>query len=274
MLSNRTTKALGIPMTQTLPAPHIIITGASSGIGAGMALHYAAPGVRLGLTGRNETRLEEIAAACRAQGATVTTAAVDVTDAGMMEFWLHAQDDKQPVTLLIANAGISGGTSAGVDGGAAEETSNAAEAIFATNVQGVLRSVYPLIPRMRARKSGQIGIVSSLAGFRGLPGAPAYSASKMAVRGWGEALRGWLAHDGIRVSVICPGYVKSRITEKNNFPMPGLIDAPEAASIIARGLEKNRSRIVFPWWFAFACWLLGSLPPCLTDWLYARLPKK
>jgi short-subunit dehydrogenase len=254
--------------------PHIVITGASSGIGEALAHHYASAGVRLALTGRDIARLEVVATQCRSQGAEVSAAVVDVTNREAMERWLHTQDDALPVTLVIANAGISGGTSSGVDGGAADETAEAAEAIFETNVQGVLRSVYPLIPRMRARKSGQIAVVSSLAGFRGLPGAPAYSASKMAVRGWGEALRGWLESDGIKVSVICPGYVRSRITAANNFPMPGLMDAARAARIIAVGLEKNRSRITFPWWFAALCWFMGMLSPVLTDPIYARLPKK
>ena len=261
-------------MPSSLASLHVVITGASSGIGEALARHYATPGARLALTGRDAERLEAVAETCRAQGAQVEAATVSVTDAEAMEQWLTRQDGIRPVDLVIANAGISGGTSKGVDGGEATEGPAQAEAIFETNLQGVLRTVYPLLPAMRQRRRGQIAIVSSLAGFRGLPGAPAYSASKMAVRGWGEALRGWLAPEGIRVSVICPGYVTTRMTAANKFPMPGLMDAPNAARIIATGLGRNKSRIVFPWWFALPAWLIGSLPPLLTDWIYGRLPKK
>src|SRR3546814_12235413 len=99
---------------------------------------------------------------------------------------------------------------------------------------------------MRPRRRGQIAIMSSLAAFRGFPGAPAYCASKAAVRIWGEALRGMLGREGIEVSVICPGYVKSRMTAHNDFPMPLLMEAGRAAAIICRGLAANKARIVFP----------------------------
>jgi short-subunit dehydrogenase len=127
---------------------------------------------------------------------------------------------------------------------------------------------------MRKRGRGHIAITSSIAGFRGMPGAPAYSASKAAVKAYGEALRGWLAADGVRVSVICPGYVESRMTAGNAFPMPFLMSAERAARIIKRGIEHNRARIVFPWPTATAAWLLGFLPPAWTDPLLTRLPKK
>ncbi len=251
---------------------HILITGASSGLGAALAVHYAAAGVMLSLTGRDTARLVETAEACRAEGANVEAATLDVTDREGMQRWLLAREAARPIDLVIANAGISGGS--GGDGTLFGESAAQTEAIFATNVGGVLNTLLPLLPALRARRSGQIAIISSLASFRGLPGAPAYSASKMAVRGWGEALRGALAADGIRVSVVCPGYVVTRMTASNRFPMPGLMEAPKAAAIIARGLARNRARIAFPGWFAFATWLLGSLPPMLTDGIYARLPKK
>ena len=116
--------------------------------------------------------------------------------------------------------------------------------------------------------------MSSLASFRGFPGAPAYCASKAAARIWGEALRGDLWDSGIRVSVICPGYVASPMTARNQFHMPLLMDADRAARIIKRGLAQGRARIAFPWPLYFASWLLGLLPPLLTDGLLRRLPKK
>ena len=119
---------------------------------------------------------------------------------------------------------------------------------------------------MPARRRGQIAIVSSLAGYRGFPGAPAYSASKAAVKAWGEGLRGQLHRDGIEVSVICPGYVTTRMTAGNKFPMPMLMTAERAAGIIRRGLERNRGLIAFPLLMHWIAWMIGSaargLPRC------------
>jgi short-subunit dehydrogenase len=116
--------------------------------------------------------------------------------------------------------------------------------------------------------------MSSLASFRGFPGAPAYCASKAMVRVWGESLRGHLAPSGVGVSVICPGYVESPMTAVNTFPMPFLMSAEKAARIIRRGLSRNRARIAFPFPTYLAAWLLGSLSPGLTDPLLRRLPEK
>ncbi len=247
---------------------NILITGASSGIGAALAKAYAAPGVRLALSGRNEARLTMVAGLCRGGGAEVTTALRDVTDAEAMAGWIAEVDQERPLDLVIANAGISAGTA---DGG--EDRAQSA-AVFAVNLDGVRNTVLPAIEAMQARGRGQIAIMSSLAAFRGFPGAPAYCASKAAVRIWGEALRGHLAGDGVGVSVICPGFVRSRMTEVNDFPMPFLMDAERAAVIIRRGLARNRGRIAFPWPTYFWAWLLGVLPTALTDRLLRKMPKK
>ncbi|NKB57880.1 MAG: SDR family NAD(P)-dependent oxidoreductase [Alphaproteobacteria bacterium] len=246
----------------------ILITGASSGIGAALAQEYAAPGVRMALGGRDLVRLDAVGDACRSAGADIAGSVIDVTDHSAMREWLEAEDRQVPLDLVVANAGISGGAA---DGG---ESSAQASEIFRTNVDGVLNTVHPAAEVMRRRGRGQIAIMSSLAAFRGFPGAPAYSASKASVRVYGEALRGALAVDGVRVSVICPGYIRSRMTDANTFPMPMLMDADRAARIIRRGLSKNRPRIAFPWPVYAVAWLLGVLPPRLTDPLMSRLPKK
>ncbi len=248
----------------------ILITGASSGIGAALAETYAGSGVRLGLGGRDRARLEAVAEACRRRGATVEAALVDVTDRAAMADWIARADRAAPLDLVIANAGIS----AGRGGGHGVESAEQTEAILAVNLGGVLNTVFPAIPSMRARHSGAIAIMGSLAGFRGYPGAPAYALSKAAVRVWGEALRGALHHDGIAVSVICPGFVKTHLTASNRFPMPMLMDADRAARIIRRGLARRRARIAFPWPMYLAAWLMGALPPAMTDPVTRCLPDK
>lgn len=247
---------------------HIVITGASSGLGAALAEAYARPSIRLGLIARRVEKLESLAAALRARGAEVWIAACDVTDKETLGQILQKADDAVPVDLLIANAGISAGTFG------AGESETQARAIFATNLDGVVNTVFSLLPRMQARKKGQIALMASLAGFRGFPAAPAYCASKAAVRVYGEGLRGELVRFNIAVNVICPGYVDTPMTQANRFPMPFLMHAEKAAGIIIRGLRANRARIAFPIPTAFMAWLLGVLPPCLTDPLLMRLPKK
>lgn len=248
----------------------ILITGASSGLGAGLALEYAGPGIVLHLGGRDADRLEAVAAKCRGRGAEVSTEVVDVTDVGAMRRWLIAADDAAPLDLVVANAGISAGTS-GRGGGEPEEQ---VRAVFATNVDGMLNTVLPVLPRLQARAFGQIALVASLAGYRGIPGAPAYCASKAAVKVFGEGLRGSLHATGVRVSVVCPGYVRTPMTAVNDFPMPFLMDAGGAARIIRRGLQRNRPRIAFPWPMAAAVWLLQAIPPAWIDPILRRLPGK
>ncbi|MGF1629548.1 MAG: SDR family NAD(P)-dependent oxidoreductase [Kiloniellaceae bacterium] len=246
----------------------ILITGGSSGIGAALALGYAAPGVFLALTGRHRKRLETVAERCRTSGAEVATGIIDVRAVEDLAAWMAEQDRRHPFDLVVANAGISAGT------GSFGETDRQARHIFAVNVDGVINTVLAAAALMRPRRRGQIAIMSSLAAFRGFPGAPAYCASKAAVRIWGESLRVMLGRDGLGVTVICPGYVKSRMTAKNDFPMPFLMETEQAAGIIMRGLAVNKARIVFPRRLFSLVWLLALLPPAWTDPLLARLPEK
>jgi len=247
---------------------NIVITGASSGLGAALAAHYAAPGITLHLQGRHLLRLEKIADFCRNLGASVHMVLLDVTDKTAMENWLIRTDATSPIDLVIANAGVSAGT--GIHGEGADQVRH----IFATNIDGVVNTVQPLLNAMIARKRGQVAIMSSLAGIRGLPSCPAYSASKACVRYYGEGLRGWLAPQGVEASVICPGYIETPMTAINDFPMPFLMSAEKAARIIARGLERNRGRIAFPRTLYIPLWLLSCLSPRITDPLFSRLPAK
>jgi len=242
----------------------ILITGASSGIGAALAKCYAGQGVGLVLGGRNPARLETVAAACRAAGANVTAARIDVTDGTAMARWIDAADATAPLDLVIANAGIA------YSGGLPNETREIAAEVVATNVGGIVNTVYPAIARMRPRGRGQIAILSSLAGFRGYPGAAAYCASKAAVRALGEALRAELWPSGVRVSVVCPGFVATAMTEDSRFPMPFLMDADRAAGIIRRGLAANRGRIAFPLPLHLATLMFAALPDGIANYLVAR----
>jgi len=243
----------------------ILITGASSGIGEALARLYAGPGTTLALSGRDAARLEAVAAACRAAGAAVSAATVDATHRAGMAGWIAACDAARPLDLVVANAGV--------DGTAVAETERA-RFLVEVNVVGVLNTLEPAIEAMRPRRRGQLAIVSSLAGFRGMPGAPAYGASKAAVRSLGEGLRGRLARDGLEVAVVCPGFVTSRMTANNRFPMPFLMDAERAARIVRDGLAKGRGRIAFPWPMYAAVWLLNALPDGLAHRLTRRLPDK
>ena len=234
---------------------HIVITGASSGIGKALALDYAAPGVALALGGRDAGRLADVADACRARSATVHAEVVDSTDRAAMAVWLTAFDDSHPVDLLIANAGVSLSQN-----DPALESFDKVRRTMAINLEGVLNTVEPLVGRMAARRQGQIGLVSSLAGFFGRPSSASYNASKAAVRVWGESIRFPLSKDNVGVSVICPGYVTSRMTDTLAGAKPFLVSASRASEIIRHGLARNQARIAFPLPLKTAVWLGNLLP--------------
>jgi short-subunit dehydrogenase len=241
----------------------ILITGASSGIGQSLALHYAAPGIHLALGGRNTERLEATAEECRARGADVSMKVIDARQRADMADWIGDLDKARPIDLLIANAGVMAGTQ---PNGAIEDA-DAAHALIETNVLGVLNTVQPALPRMMERGRGQIAIVSSLAAFIALPDSPSYCASKSAVLSYGLALRGLLAERGIGVSVICPGYVTTPMSARENANKIQEMAPAKAAAIIAKGLANNRAVIAFPRTLAVLTRLHGLLPDRLRRWL-------
>jgi short-subunit dehydrogenase len=247
----------------------ILITGASSGLGHALAELYAAPGVTLLLTGRNAQRTKEVADACRNKGATVEASVIDVTDRDVFEKHLLEWDDKYKIDLVIANAGISGGM-----GRDSAETENIFREIMRINLDGTFNTVNPLIPRLQARGTGQIVLMSSMAGFRGLPSAAAYSVSKNAVRAYGEALRPLLKPHGIGVNVVCPGFIKTPMTDVNDFPMPFLMEVDEAARRVQAGIEKNKPVIAFPLPMFLLMEFLICLPRRLGDFILSKAPKK
>jgi short-subunit dehydrogenase len=248
------------------PPRSIVITGASNGIGAALALAYARPGRVLGLLGRDQARLSEIASRCQARGAQVNTAGVDVTDEHALRHWLLEFDQDHPVDLVIANAGIASTLAFPND----SEDWETVRRVFAINTWGTLNTITPLMDRMRSRRHGQIGIVSSLSAYVGMPISPAYCASKAATKVYGEALRGWLAPQGVGVTVICPGFVKSDMSDRFPGPTPFRISAEKAARLIQDGLARNRARVSFPFPLNLSMWFLSILPPSLSLWLQKR----
>lgn len=245
----------------SIPAPRtILITGATGAIGGALARNYAASGVTLLLHGRQQGGLEELAVVCRAQGAEVSLHSFDMTDLEHLMDWAQRLDARYGIDLLLANAGMN--TNVGADG-AGEDWETVANLVD-LNVKATMVLVHAILPGMRRRKCGQIALVSSLAGYFGLPVTPSYSASKAAVKAYGEALRGWLQPEGIRVNVIMPGYVDSRMCREMPGPKPFLWQPERAARVIRRGLERDRARISFPFLLSFGCWWLAVLPAALS----------
>jgi short-subunit dehydrogenase len=243
---------------------NILITGASSGIGAALAKRYAGPGITLYLSGRNEERLNEISDACRTIGATVSPWVGDVTDEAGIHDWIFACDAETPLNLVIANAGVALGATevCGLHKAAIDS--------FNINVVGVFNTVHPALEVMAKRRpypvsNAQVAVMSSVMGYAGMARSPAYSTSKATVKHYGQALRGAFRGMGIGVTVICPGYVGSALTAQNKSAMPFLMSAEKAADIIARGLARNKPRITFPWQMVLITRLAINLPGFLAD---------
>src|SRR6476469_5645385 len=203
--------------------PRILITGASSGIGAALARHYAQPGVSLILVGRNAERLEIVARDCRASGATVDAARLDTLD------------------LVIANAAVNGGNQEG-----RVEAEDVAFETADINYTGSLNVMLPALTLMLQRGRGQIVLMSSLAAYAPLQDAPAYSGAKAALVAHGLALRQKVGPRGVKVNVVTPGYVKTPMGGELKGWRPLEISAEEAAVRIAKGIAANRDVIAFP----------------------------
>jgi short-subunit dehydrogenase len=246
---------------------HIVITGAGAGIGRALALAYAASGVTLALASRSADTLDATAAACRARGAQVETACVDVRDRSAMADWLLGVDTRLPIDLLIANAGVASTIATASDWEDIERTAR----VIDTNLYGALHSVLPVVERMRARRQGHIALVTSIAALRGMAMSPAYCASKAAVKAYGDAIRPLLRRDGVQVSVILPGFVKTAMSDVFPGDKRMMWDAGRAARHIRKKLAAGRAEIAFPAMLALGMRLLALLPATVADWILARL---
>ena len=250
----------------------VLITGASSGIGAALAAACARPGAVLHLCGRNAARLEDVAVTCRARGAIVHARVLDVADREAMADWIGGVGY---LDLVVANAGISAGT-----GNGRPESEAQARRILDVNLHGVLNTALPALAAIQAQPEGvdgwrgRIAVVSSVAAFVPAPGAPAYCASKAAVDAWTVATAAIARRHGVLMTSICPGYVRTAMTARNRFPMPGLMTAERAATIILRGLLRGKRRITFPWWMGLAARLVGLMPLAITTRLLNTVPGK
>jgi short-subunit dehydrogenase len=251
-----------------MSGPRILLTGASSGIGAALAELYAArhgAALTLGLVARRSERLAQVAARAQAAGARTLTYTADVRDRERMaevarEFVAAAGG----CTLAIANAGVSRSDALALgDAGDASE-------VVASNVSGVIHTLLPLIPTLIAQRAGHLVTIGSVAGFRGLPGKGAYCASKAAAKMLMDAWRPELRRHGIRVTTICPGWIVSEMTDENAYPMPFLMDTPKAARLIARAIDRGRATYVFPWQMRLALPLIRLVPERLLPTLAAR----
>lgn len=248
-------------MTSQLSPRCIVITGATGGIGGALAPAYAAPGVTLILQGRRAERLQALAEQCRSAGARVLVTELDVRDLDALRAWVRQISEQEQPDLVIVGAGVN--TDVGPDG--AGEIWENTRALIEINVLAAMATVEAALPAMRARRQGQIALFSSLAGWRGLPTTPSYSASKAAMKAYGESIRDWLAPEGVKVSVIMPGYVISKMCDEMPGPKPFLWSAEKAAQRIRRGLAVDQPRISFPFPLNLGCWALGIIPQRMSS---------
>jgi short-subunit dehydrogenase len=261
MTHNRTAPITCAPITAAL------VTGASSGIGHALALALARDGATLHLSGRDPARLAAVAAACRAKGATVLAHIIDVRDAAAMAAWIEAAGR---LDLVIANAGIGAGSDDG-----RPESATQVRAVLATNLDGALNTALPALERMLGQPAdanglrGRIAVIASVAAFVPGPNAATYCASKAAVDRWTVATAHHAARHGVVMTSVCPGYIRTAMTARNRFPMPGLMDVEPAAAIILRAILAGRRRIAFPWWVAGLARAVGALPPSWSSRILA-----
>jgi short-subunit dehydrogenase len=249
----------------------VFITGASSGIGEALAKQYTASGAQLGLVARRFDLLEQLQRNIIAMGGPAPALyACDVRDVDAMK--ASAADFVSRFgapEIVIANAGVSRGTATQM-----EDDLASFQEIFDINVKGMVNTFHVFINPMLAARRGTLVGIASVAGFRGIPGGGAYSASKAAAIKYCESLRVELRGSGVSVVTICPGYIRTPMTAVNKFKMPFLIDVNVAAARFERAIDAKTSFTVIPWTMGIAARVLRIVPNWLYDCVFTRMPRK
>lgn len=244
---------------------HVAITGGSGGIGKALAEAYAAPGVRLSLAGRDGGRLESCAIACQQLGAETRTAVFDIRDREALRAWLDGADAWTPLDAVFANAGVSATSYPD----RLEHEDDTAR-LFEINTMAAVWTAGRAAELMLPRGKGCIVIMSSTAALHPMPYSPAYSASKEAARVYGFCLRSWLRKKGIGVTVVCPGYVDTPMSDRLISDKPLLWSPEKAAGYIKRKLARNPRQIVFPRLLHLGIWLESLLPEILREYFAGK----
>ncbi len=245
----------------------VVITGASGGLGLALARHYLELGATVAAIARRTELLQELATQYPDR---VYCYALDVRDAhGLQRAAADFISKAGAPDIVIANAGVSVGTLTEY-----AEDIDACQQVFDINMMGMVKTFQPFLNTMREAKSGTLAGIASVAGFRGLPGASAYSASKAAAISYLESLRVELHGSGVKVVTLCPGYIKTAMTAINPYPMPFILEADEAARRMARAINRQQAYAVIPWQMALTGGVLKLLPRFVYDRLFAKAPHK
>ena len=243
----------------------VMITGASSGIGKGLALEVASRGANLGLVARRQQLLDEIVAAVRSRGRKAIAAPADVRDAKAMQAAAdRIRAELGPIDILIANAGI--GTSSHIS----QLDPNHVADVIGINVLGAANSLAAVVPQMVERGRGQLVAISSLAAYRGLAKSAAYCASKAAMSAYFESVRIDLRDTGVTVTIIHPGFIKTPLTAGREAHMPYLMELDNAIAKIVAAIEKGKKSVAFPWQLATVVRAGLLMPAFMYDWIAAR----
>jgi len=240
----------------------VMITGASSGIGKGVALEIASRGARLGLVARRQNLLDEVVEDVKGRAVAVVA---DVRNADAMRVAAERiRADLGPIDILIANAGI--GTSSHIS----QLDPNHVANVISINVVGAANSVAAVVPQMVERGQGHLVAISSLAAYRGLAKSAAYCASKAAMSAYFESVRIDLRGTGVGVTIIHPGFIKTPLTAGREAHMPYLMELDDAVLKIVSAIEKGKKSIAFPWQLATVVRAGMLMPTFMYDWIAAR----